>query len=45
MVLGFASSTKIAASNSLAIIFTTGLVGAVGYIAIGYGYHLMSLPP
>ncbi len=45
MVLGFGSSTKSAASNSLAIIFSTGIVGAAGYIAIGYGYLLMNLPP
>ena len=45
MVLGFGSSTKTAASNSLAVIFSTGIVGSAGYIATGYSYHLKSLPP
>ena len=45
MVLGFGSSTKTAASNSLAVIFSTGIVGSAGYIATGYSYHLTSLPP
>jgi uncharacterized protein len=45
MVLGFGSSTKTAASNSLAIIFFTGIVGAVGYVATGYDYLSISLPP
>ena len=45
MVLGFGSSTKTASSNSLAIIFSIGVVGSAAYIATGYSYLLKSLPP
>src|ERR687885_1153029 len=45
MVLGFGSPTKTAASNSLAGIFSTGIVGSGGYLASGYSYLLISLPP
>jgi uncharacterized protein len=44
MVLGFGSSTKTASSNSLAIIFSIGVVGAA-YLSTGYIYLLSSLPP
>ena len=44
MVLGCGLPTKIAASHSLAIIFSTRIVGAAEYIAIVYGYLLTSLP-
>jgi uncharacterized protein len=45
MVLGFGSSTKTASSNSLAIIFSIGVVGSAAYLATGYSYLLSSLPP
>jgi uncharacterized protein len=45
MVLGFGSSTKTASSNSLAIIFSIGVVGAAAYLSTGYIYLLGSLPP
>ncbi len=45
MVLGFGSSTKTASSNSLAVIFSVGVVGSVAYAVTGYGYLLKSLPP
>src|SRR5215212_9839282 len=45
MVLGFGSSTKTAASNSLGMILFSGIVVAVGYVSTGYGYLSISLPP
>jgi uncharacterized protein len=45
MVLGFGSSTKTASSNSLAIIFSIGVVCAAAYLSTGYIYLLSSLPP
>jgi uncharacterized membrane protein YfcA len=45
MVLGFGLSTKTASSNSLAIIFSIGIVGSAAYLASGYSYLLKSLPP
>ncbi len=44
MTLGWGSQTKTAISAGLAIVLFTGIVGAAGYIATGFG-DLFSLPP
>lgn len=44
MVLGMGLTTKTAISTSLAVVFSAGLVGALGYLAIGV-IDLAELPP
>lgn len=44
MVLGMGLTTKTAVSTSLAVVLSAGLVGALGYIAIGV-VDLAELPP
>jgi uncharacterized membrane protein YfcA len=44
MVLGMGLTTKTAVSTSLAVVLSAGLVGALGYIAIGV-VDLSELPP
>lgn len=44
MVLGMGISTKTAISTSLAVVLSAGVVGALGYIAVG-AMNLAALPP
>lgn len=44
MVLGMGLSTKTAVSTSLAVVLSAGLVGALGYLAVGV-VDLAELPP
>ena len=44
MVLGMGLGTKTAISTSLAVVFSAGLVGTLGYIAVG-AVNLGQLPP
>lgn len=45
MVLGLGVPTKRAVSTSLAVVLFTGIVGAAGYVAVGFREDLLSLPP
>ncbi len=47
MVLGMGLTTKRAVSTSLAVVMSTGIVGAAGYVATGFRdvQDLLSLPP
>lgn len=44
MVLGMGLSTKTAVSTSLAVVLSAGIVGALGYLAVG-AVNLAALPP
>ncbi len=43
MVLGLGMRTKVAVSTSLVVVLATGIVGAAGYLATGFG-RLVDLP-